>query len=355
MQSLLKQLVVVGTVALAGCAGAAGGDSEGADGQAAEPLVMLDKDARAAGFALITPEGRVSSATPVALDGDVVLVGPGQRIPLSGAPGELLTVRGAHGALVSRAIGSEVDTSRVVVDGDEASVRALAHTLGDAKITGEGPFTLAAPDLVAKLVHASIAASIRSIEAVAVTGADAAARGAAVASAPAVAAATGAFSAADARFAQFGALGASSPTCEDPALGTWVSTPKYYPQYDDWYVFTMRVGEGADDGQLAGTIDARTWSGDGTLTEPPECGGEELNLQVSMPARGQRTADGGFSFSGASWALHPSSCTGLSPRYTGYNPDKFSGRIDGGALRSVNNDGGRSVNDPVGFERVSCE
>ncbi len=66
----------------------------------------------------------------------MTLVGPGQRIPLVGAPGEVLVVTGKRGALVPRTLAKEVDGDAVRVSGSEPAVRALASSL-NAKVSGQ--------------------------------------------------------------------------------------------------------------------------------------------------------------------------------------------------------------------------
>ena len=75
-------LIWMGGVGLLGCAQGVGNGAEDV-GQA---LVMLDGEARAAGFSLLTDDGKIAPVTPVEMEGEVTLVGPGQRIPLTGTP-----------------------------------------------------------------------------------------------------------------------------------------------------------------------------------------------------------------------------------------------------------------------------
>jgi hypothetical protein len=343
MRSLMV-LVVMGSVGLLGCAGAT---SDGAE-EGAPALVMLDAEARASGFSLVTAEGKLAPVAPIALEGDVMLVGPGQRIPLAAVPGELLVVTGKRGTLVSRSVGAEVDADAVRVNGTEPSVRALASTL-NAKITGEGPWELRAPGLVASLAHQEAPQGVSAIETVEVQAAAETARAAAVAAATSEATP---FSSSDPRFASFGPLGARPLTCSDPAAGTWVSVPKFNATYEDWHVFTLHVEPGDRQGEIAGTVQAHIWSGGAEDLAPDGCEGNEMDYRVSMAATGLRAADGSVRFDSGPWQLEEGSCTQTA---RGYNPDHFSGLVSGGAIRSVNNDGGRAVNDPVGFERISCE
>jgi hypothetical protein len=332
-------LVVVGSVGLFGCSGVAGG------GEGTGPsLVMLDADAREAGFSLQTPEGKVTPVAPVELSGEVSLVGPGQRIPLVGAPGELLVVTGKRGALVPHTLSTEVDADAVRVEGDVTKVRDLATRLR-AMMTGEGPYELRAAGLLANLAHVDTS-GVTSILPIDVS------MHPEVLEAAAAADQAVAFSAKDPRFADFTGLGAHSRVCSDPLLGTWVSVPKFNTQYQDWHVMTLHVQPGDEPGSVMGSVSAHVWSGGSQDVVPGPCSEYGMNYEVSMPAVGHRGTDGALRFDAGPWTLDKTTCTGAS---WGYNPDHFSGVVDGRAIRTVNNDGGRSVNDPFGFERVSCE
>ena len=74
-----------------------------------------------------------------------------RRIPLSGAPGELLVVTGKRGLLVPHTLATEVDADALRVDGAEHSVRNLADAL-HARVSGAGPWELRAPGLVATML-----------------------------------------------------------------------------------------------------------------------------------------------------------------------------------------------------------
>jgi hypothetical protein len=333
-------LVLVAGMGLVGCAAGTAGEGTEEAGQA---LVMLDGEARAAGFSLLTDEGKIAPLTPIPLEGAVTLVGPGQRIPLAGVPGEVLVVTGKRGALVGRTLTTEVDSDSVRVDGDEPSVRRLATALG-AKVVGQGPWQLHARGVLTSLSREGSLAGIRSIELVDTP--DQAVQAAVLAaddSQP--------FSAADPRFKSFGVLGGHAPVCPDPAAGTWVSIPQHFA---GWHVFTLHVEAGASSSELTGTVDAHVWSG-GAAEEPPaSCDGTALDVHVSMPATGTRDADGSFRFDAGGWHVDRNSCTADVSGFS-YLPDHFSGAVAGGALRSLNHDGSAFDNAPIAFERVSCE
>jgi hypothetical protein len=332
-------LVLVAGMGLVGCAaGAAPGTEE-----AAQAMVMLDGEARAAGFSLVTEEGKIAPLSPVPLEGTVTLVGPGQRIPLAGVPGEVLVVTGPRGALVGRTLSTEVDPDGVRVDGDEPSVRRLATALS-ARVVGQGPWELRARGIVTSLSHEGPLDGIRSVELV--DAPDQAVQAAALAaddSQP--------FSAADPRFKSFGVLGAHAPVCPDPTAGTWISVPQHFA---GWHVFTLHVEAGASPSELTGTVDAHVWSGGASEEPPASCDGTDLDVHVAMPATGRRATDGSFHFDAGGWHVDRNSCTADAPGFS-YLPDHFSGAVEGGALRSLNHDGSAFDNAAIAFERVSCE
>jgi hypothetical protein len=341
--------MVMGSLGLLGCAA---GSSEGAE-EGGPALVMLDADARAAGFSLVTSAGRLTPVAPIELEGDITLVGPGQRIPLSGTPGELLVVTGKRGALVAHTLATEIDGDGVRVDGREKNVRALASALG-AKVTGSGPWELRAPKILMALTRHPAPEGVSLLDAI-LTGDTTKNPHNNDTDPPSdpgdQLGGFRPFTVGDPRFASYGILGASSPVCSDPAVGTWVSVPQ---RYDHWHVFTLHVEPGARPDELTGTVSAHVWSGGLHDEAPNGCEGNELDVRVSMPATGSRADDGSIRFDAGAWQLDRTSCTGAGA-YWGYYPDHFVGLIDGGGIRTVNNDGTRWTNAPVGFERVSCE
>lgn len=143
--------------------------------------------------------------------------------------------------------------------------------------------------------------------------------------------------------------------CDDEIVaGVWRSHT-YDERYSEWNVFTLtirRVPGQAD--QLVGTMTNHGWNGTPADAEPPPCarqtGSEWI---VGMDARGN--AQGNQIFFGAygQWRLDDVRC---STGPGGYNLDNFTGVIDPAILefQSVNNDGGRAVNEPHVFRRIRC-
>ena len=141
---------------------------------------------------------------------------------------------------------------------------------------------------------------------------------------------------------------------DDPVAGVWKSH-QYDPRYGDWTVFMLRIRrvEG-DERRLVGTITNHSWAGTRAQEEPTPCGSFGWQWVVSMDARGSVSEDGRIAFGGVGqWRLDQVICE-RGPH--AYNLDNFTGVIDRelNEFQSVNNDGGRAVNDPTVFRRVSC-
>ena len=121
----------------------------------------------------------------------------------------------------------------------------------------------------------------------------------------------------------------------------------------DWTIFTLemkRVEQGRD--EFEGRISNHSWVAEPHESSPPPCRGE-LRYLISMDAKGE-VRDGEIHFWGVGeWTLDEVPCGYWN---MGYNLDHFSGKIDPDLMefQSVNNDGGRAVNDPVVFRRVHC-
>ena len=152
--------------------------------------------------------------------------------------------------------------------------------------------------------------------------------------------------------------------CADPLEGVWVSH-KYESPYDEWMIFTLdlrRDPRGAASPTvlgvvgrtpIVGRITARAWFGSGPQGSAPPAWAPGIHpWEVGMSAEG--FADGGrIELWGTRWAVQNVWC---GPRSFGYNLDHFTGVIDPSIqeFQSVNNDGGRAVNDPTVFRRVRC-
>lgn len=140
--------------------------------------------------------------------------------------------------------------------------------------------------------------------------------------------------------------------CRDPVAGVWKSH-SYDKLYRDWTIFTLEIKRDAP-GQdsFAGTITNHSWRAEPHESSPPPCRGE-LRYVISMDGKGE-VRDKRIDFYGVgTWRLDELPCGSFN---MGYNLDHFSGEIDPERMefQSVNNDGGRAINDPVVFRRVRC-
>jgi hypothetical protein len=143
--------------------------------------------------------------------------------------------------------------------------------------------------------------------------------------------------------------------CEDPVEGIW-RAHQFEANRGEWYIFTLeihRVKAGAP--ELTGVVRSEYWNGTTKDQEAPACnsaGGYHFHHVVHMPGKGSlRDAD--VAFGGTSYTWEKDVCgTG----HGGYNPDRFTGRIDPAIqeFQSVNNDGGQAVNVPTVFRRIHC-
>lgn len=143
-------------------------------------------------------------------------------------------------------------------------------------------------------------------------------------------------------------------TCADGVEGVWLSHT-YNPDYQDWYMFTLRIRRrAAGSPQLIGEIESHSWDGSPQEAEPPACRPGLNHWTVFMSAEGT-LVNGLVHFWGTSWRVKDTFC-GYAPGPSSYNLDHFSGQIDPAIqeFQSVNNDGGRSVNDPTVFRRIGC-
>lgn len=140
--------------------------------------------------------------------------------------------------------------------------------------------------------------------------------------------------------------------CKDPVAGIWKSH-SYDQVFRDWTIFTLEIHRTEPDKDLFdGRISNHSWQAEPHESSPPPCRGE-LRYLVSMNAEGS-VNNGRINFWGVgTWSLDDVPCGSWN---MGYNLDHFSGQIDPELMefQSVNNDGGRAVNDPVVFRRVQC-
>ncbi len=363
MRTSTKLLVLASTMCI-GCGDATGErDAEGVG------YVLLDLEARDAGYAL---DGFSKNDTRLPLElpaGEVIdLLGPKATQELTVAADELLWVRGDDGVIEYRALDVDVARDVVFVVGDEEAAKLIAKEVGGIyEVEEEDLWRVSASDAFENASQAALPPGLEELlPAVAPELADMK-PGDGVASAETRRLLLDAVPAK--RLLSFEMADAlpihellSPPvSCDDPVQGIWVSR-EYYPAHDDWYVFTLEVRRDAEDpSHLLGRIRARTWSGDIAIESPTACDqhpaarwADPFDITVAMEASGT-FSDGYASFEGQSWRTASRRC---GPQYDwfGYNLDRFSGKVtrDGRWLNGVNNDGGRSVDDPHDFRRISC-
>ncbi len=138
--------------------------------------------------------------------------------------------------------------------------------------------------------------------------------------------------------------------CTDPVEGTWVAY-RYSPEYRDWARFTLHIDR--EDARLRGTIVARMWRGMASDRNPPPCGPDGWDYTVTMEATGNLIGDQ-LAF-GAN--THRVSTVACPSSFFSYNPDHFTGRVDGlsDRMHTLNNDGGRDINAVYEFRRLRCD
>ena len=144
-------------------------------------------------------------------------------------------------------------------------------------------------------------------------------------------------------------------TCQDEVEGIWIAL-KYEASYrpPEWYHVTLELRRTKNDPKrIEGSMLVHYWFGGPTDVNPPSCRPGGYDRTVLQPSVGT-ALDGNVQFDATSWRLVEAACGGREDRL--YNLDHYSGKIDPTLqeFQSVNNDGGRAVNDPAVFRRVKC-
>lgn len=353
--------LLVGLAVALGAVGCQGASEEGTG------YILLDREARAAGFAVEGAEGKLASVLPVELDtvSEISLSGPTGKTTIVGARGELLHVRGPQGRIESRELGGDVDADRVLLRGTEAVANELAVLLG-GEVLGEkdgawgiqatealqAAAQVTAPEGVLEILPSELAqADLDSVPA----GRQGSIAEAGVARAGAVADRGFSRAAIDGAVAAMRKLDLPAPvSCADPVTGTWMSQ-QYDSRYNDWYVFTMKVQRvPGSDTELTGSIQANSWDGGPAKAAPGACDGNFDHWVVGMKARGSIVGNR-VDFGGTSWAPERYLCRSAVSKWMGYNLDQFSGMVEGSDFLALNNDGDRMVDQPTPFIRVACQ
>jgi len=140
--------------------------------------------------------------------------------------------------------------------------------------------------------------------------------------------------------------------CSDNVEGVWVSL-RYEENWGEWYEYTLNVRRAQEGSNLlVGDIVSHYWYGRAGDTTPPPCRAGGFETIVKMPAATGKNEGQAIELGATRYETERDVC-GVPH---GYNPDHFSGTIDPDRqeFQSVNNDGGKAVNDPVVFRRVKC-
>ena len=137
--------------------------------------------------------------------------------------------------------------------------------------------------------------------------------------------------------------------CSDAVEGVWMGQVYSLGQ---WYIFELSIRRAAPNSDLLrGQILSHFWTGGEEDEKPPACT-DGVELVVKMPARGTVDASGHVEVAGTSYSVEKHICG----EAVEYNLDHFEGTIDPSLqeFQSINNDGGRFVNEPTVFRRVQC-
>lgn len=143
--------------------------------------------------------------------------------------------------------------------------------------------------------------------------------------------------------------------CPDDVEGVWVAL-RYEPHYNppEWYHVTLDIHRTKDSKvKIEGTMLVHYWLGGPKDVQPPPCRPGGYDRTVLQPSTGT-VINGRVQFDAQSWRQVAEPCGGSEDRR--YNLDHYSGTIDPKIqeFQSVNNDGGRAVNEPAVFRRVKC-
>ncbi len=139
----------------------------------------------------------------------------------------------------------------------------------------------------------------------------------------------------------------------DRVAGVW-QAHAFNEMYQEWGRFTLTIRRTPEsETELEGEMVNESWYGPETEVVRGPCVGR-LQYLVSMKASGTYV-DGKIDYWGTEWKLDEALCA-VDDGF-GYNLDRFSGQIDDEIqeFQSVNNDGGRYVNVPTVFRRISCD
>jgi hypothetical protein len=287
-------------------------------GQGAEPsgYILLDREARAAGYS-VEKDGHTQRATlPLALGDaeEATLVHADSRQSLFAQPGEVVVVRGANAQTERWVLGRDIEPDLLDLDAPEDVARELAGAVGGELTARGSSWRLAALDAWELASQMPVPAEVVGAEPVAIDAIGSAQLGL-TDEAPMNPDQASAGTIAASRDPQGSASGATS------AAGTWRGQ-LYSPWHLAWYEFTITIRPSPNG--LRGQVMAHSWSGipqDSIV--PAKCDGEE-RWKVREAAAGTLGADGTLTFESQSWAVAQRFC-GEGPRQ--YAVDHFVGKL----------------------------
>ncbi len=144
--------------------------------------------------------------------------------------------------------------------------------------------------------------------------------------------------------------------CEDPVEGEW-KAHQYNEVWHQWVIFRLVIHrKPGSPTELVGKVHNETWRGRKSDQEPGPCNEfVPYRTRASMPDAFGTYRDGHVVFEATTFQFDGLVC-GKLPVGFGYRPDHFTGKLDEERqeFQSVNNDGGRAVNEPTLFRRVQC-
>lgn len=344
--------VVVGVGALA-C------EQEG-DMASGSGYVLIDEDARAAGFAIRKNESILSGTLPVALQDaeQAVLLGGIEDELLEASDGELLYVTGDEGNVERYTLGRDVEYDEWDLQATEYASEELAYNLGGRVSWYHGRYRLDARDTLSTVSGMVPPRGLRGFSPVLIDNQREEEFPASDENAEAEAglAAGGAGAGAEVEAGVDTSEGAGSESSEADlagldnvdteqeyalararalanVVGTWRGQ-FYSPYHEAWYEFTITVRQAALDGRMVeGEVIANSWTGlPNDRTMPSLCAGQE-QWKVRQLARGSVRPNGDIRFESESWSVAQRTC-GEAPE--AYYPDHFEGAVSAdGATWSV--------------------
>lgn len=142
----------------------------------------------------------------------------------------------------------------------------------------------------------------------------------------------------------------ANASCGDAIAGTWRTRVfrGEVSKVDEVTLTVIRSGLT----ELRGQIVVETWDVDESDDEPPTCPDGAAAISRVVQSAGGWIHGGEFDFAGSDPERTVVPC-GLPPGGI-YNPDHFTGELDGTTLVTTNDDGGSDKGRPHRFTRIGC-